>query len=92
MAWPRVPITCCTAAAYAGISTIAAAGALTTLPPSQWAALNDTVAQYGQATSKITATKGNTAINPDDVMKDLTTALQLFQNNSVFTLGQVGSS
>lgn len=64
------------------------AGALKTLPPTKWDELNATLSEAAAANAKFTATKGNTAIRPDKVVKNLNTALGLFQNNSVWALGQ----
>lgn len=64
------------------------AGALRTLPPSQWDKLNATIAEAMNTNKEFTTTKGNTAINPSDVLKSVNQSIALFQNNSVFSLGQ----
>jgi hypothetical protein len=63
-------------------------GALRTLPPSKWEALNNTIAEASKVNKEFTTTKGNTAIAPSDVLKSVNDSIALFQDNSVFTLGQ----
>jgi hypothetical protein len=63
-------------------------GALRTLPPSKWEALNKTIAEASKTNKEFTTTKGNTAIAPSDVLKSVNDSIALFQDNSVFTLGQ----
>ncbi|WIA16180.1 hypothetical protein OEZ85_012894 [Tetradesmus obliquus] len=64
------------------------AGVLANLNPAQWQELNETVASIAGDNRDVTATRGNTAIQPSFVMDTLAQAMGLFQNNSVFTLGQ----
>lgn len=61
---------------------------LANLNPAQWQELNETVASIAGDNRDVTATRGNTAIQPAFVMDTLAQAMGLFQNNSVFTLGQ----
>jgi hypothetical protein len=69
------------------------AGKLKTLNPVQWSAMNETVQKFGAPASKIMATKGsNTFVRAEDVVEELKAALGLYQNNTVFTLGQVRTS
>lgn len=63
------------------------AGALRTLPPSKWEQLNKTLSEAAKTNKEFTTTKGNTAIAPSDVLKSLNDSIALFQENSVFTLG-----
>jgi hypothetical protein len=68
------------------------AGKLKTLDPVSWAAMNETVQQFGAPAAKIMATKGSsTFVRAEDVVAELKAALGLYQNNTVFTLGQVRS-
>ncbi|WIA36374.1 hypothetical protein OEZ86_007690 [Tetradesmus obliquus] len=61
---------------------------LANLNPAQWQELNETVTSIAGDNRDVTATRGNTAIQPAFVMDTLAQAMGLFQNNSVFTLGQ----
>uniref|UniRef100_A0A383WKG4 Phosphate transporter n=1 Tax=Tetradesmus obliquus TaxID=3088 RepID=A0A383WKG4_TETOB len=65
------------------------AGNLTSLDPVSWAAMNKTVQTFGKPASKIMATKGSSSfIRAADVVDELKAALGLYQNNTIFTLGQ----
>jgi hypothetical protein len=64
------------------------AGALRTLPPSQWDKLNATLAEAAKTNQEFTTTKGNTAVQPASVLKSVNQSIALFQDNSVFALGQ----
>eukprot|EP00775_Hariotina_reticulata_P012767 gene12767-12895_t len=66
----------------------AEAGALRTLSPAKIEELNNTIEGIAKANSAITTVKDNTAVNPADALGTHTAALKLFQDNSVFTLGQ----
>jgi hypothetical protein len=63
-------------------------GALKTLPPSQWNELNDTITTAYKTNKDFTTVKGNTAIQPSAVLKSINDSIALFQDNSVFALGQ----
>lgn len=63
-------------------------GALRTLPPSQWDKLNETITSAARTNSDFTTVKGNTAIQPSAVLKSINDSIALFQDNSVFSLGQ----
>lgn len=64
------------------------AGALRTLPPSKWDQLNTTMSEVAATNQEFTTTTGNTAVAPSEVMKTINKSISLFQDNSVFTLGQ----
>lgn len=63
-------------------------GALRTLPPAQWDKLNATITEAMGINKEFTTTKGNTAIAPSSVLKSVNQSISLFQDNSVFSLGQ----
>lgn len=63
------------------------AGALRTLPPSKWEELNRTVAEAAKTNKEFTTTKGNTAVAPAELLKSVNDSIALFQDNSVFSLG-----
>eukprot|EP00775_Hariotina_reticulata_P012768 gene12768-12896_t len=66
----------------------AEAGALRTLSPAKIEELNNTIEGIAKANSAITTVKDNTAVNPADALAAHSAAIKLFQDNSVFTLGQ----
>lgn len=78
----------CSAAAAAGGGPLLGTGALRTLPPSQWDKLNATLAEAAKVNQDFTNTKGNTAVQPSSVLKSVNQSIALFQDNSVFSLGQ----